>query len=85
MRNTNTARTLRKHHLTFQDLVSAAADVSEGEVGILVQSMLQRGLIQFVRPQPMFACVPPRSLVLALGRVRKAPLLGPRGDRGHEH
>ena len=69
MRNANTARTLRRPHLTFQDLVSAAADVSEGEVGVIVQSMFQRGLIRFARTQPTFACVPkPR----ALGAARRA-------------
>jgi hypothetical protein len=71
MRDANTARTLRRPHLTFQDLVSAAADVSEGEVGVIVQSMLQRGLIRFARMQPTFACVP-KSRVLKVAR-RAAP------------
>ena len=70
MRDANTARTLRRTHLTFQDLVSAAADVSEGEVGAIVQSMLQRGLIRFARPQAPFLCVPRTR---ALGVARKAP------------
>jgi hypothetical protein len=70
MRDASTARTLRRTHLTFQDLVSAAADVSEGEVGVIVQSMFQRGLIRFARPQPTFLDVPrPR----ARGVARKAP------------
>jgi hypothetical protein len=71
MRNANTARTLREPQLTFQDLVSAAADVSEGDVGVLVQSMFRRGLIRFARRQPTFVCIPPRSRTLA--SVRKAP------------
>ena len=71
MRNASTARTLRQHHLTFQDLVSAAADVSEGDVGVIVQSMFQRGLIRFARRQPpTFVGVPkPRAPRLA----RKTP------------
>ena len=73
MRNTNTARTLRQTHLTFQDLVSAAADVSEGEVGAIVQSMLQRGLIRFARQQPTLVWVPRTR---ALGVARKAPQVG---------
>ena len=70
MRDANTARTLRRTHLTFQDLVSAAADVSEGEVGVIVQSMFRQGLIRFARPQAPFSCLPrPRALEVA----RKAP------------
>lgn len=70
MRDANTARTLGRTHLTFQDLVSAAADVSEGEVGVLVQSMFQQGLIRFARPQEPFAGLTrPR----ARGVARQAP------------
>ena len=70
MRNENTARTIRRTQLTLQDLVSAAADVSEGEVGVIVQAMFQRGLIRFAQPQASFASV---SRWRALRVARRAP------------
>jgi hypothetical protein len=71
MRNASTARSIRRDQLTLQDLVSAAADVSEGEVGAIVQAMFQRGLIRFARPQPPFECVVARQRTL--GVVRRTP------------
>lgn len=70
MRDANTARTLGRTQLTFQDLVSAAADVSEGDVGAIVQSMFRRGLIRFARLEAPFG---PVSKPRALGVARKAP------------
>jgi len=70
------------HPLTFQDLVAAAAEVSESDVAPLVQSMFAQGLVHFIQGDHSHSsCIELEMTALDEAGPRRAALRKPQRQR----